>query len=1192
MMKNRIFKGLAIVFTVVMGLLGGLSCSDPDITMPQRDNLLDEENPDSVEGLFELQVIFDNTGVSLQWTAVELPGLAGYQVLRKTGTEGEFELQIQTENLYWFDGDVSEETEYTYRVVAVNADGDASGALGEDSVDVPTLPVFQINNGDEYTNSEEVDLTLNADDITSVWVCNWTGADRDSLDGQWWVSKDKVDPLLSWELAESDVDGGKTIRIWIQYLNNATRTASCSIVLDKTPPAPGTLSTPEHGAQDVPVPTSFVWTAASDNGSGVAGYSLFLDTETNPETEVFTGNELNWTSGLLDPETTYYWRVSAFDSVGNTSARYQDDVQSFQTAPESNVPPVLDEIGTRNVNELELLSFTVTANDPDPGQTLVFSIDQAAIDLGMNISEAGHFTWTPSEVQGPDSYSVEFSVTDGLDSDSENVTINVSETNEPPVLDEIGTRHTLELELLSFTVTAADTDVPEQTLIFSIDQASIDQGMSISEAGLFTWTPSEEQGPDSYSVEFSVTDGLASDSEIVTINVSESNEPPVLDEIGTRNVNELELLSFTATADDPDPGQTLVYSIDQAAIDLGMTISEAGHFTWTPSEVQGPDSYSVEFSVTDGLDSDSENVTINVSETNEPPVLDEIGTRHTLELELLSFTVTAADTDVPEQTLIFSIDQASIDQGMSISEAGLFTWTPSEEQGPDSYSVEFSVTDGLVSDSENVTINVSETNEPPVLDAIGTRHTLEMEPLSFTVTATDIDVPEQTLIFSIDQASIDQGMSISETGHFTWTPSEEQGPDSYSVEFSVTDGLTSGSENVTINVSESNAPPVLDSVGTQYVNETEFMSLVITALDTDLPEQTLSFSIDQDSIDLGMNISATGYFTWTPTEAHGPGAYEVFVTVSDGSMSDEGSFTIIVYGLDYDGEFVSIPPTTISMPATFTMGGTVNSNEAPPHQVTLTGRINMASTEVTNAQYVAVLQWAFDQEPPLITVNSSRVVDAIEGSAESDLLALDEERCQISFSGGVFSTPRPNHPVIHVTWCGSAAYCDWLNLQAGLPLAYDHSTWSCNSGSPYTETGYRLPTEAEWEFACRAGTATHFNTGDCLDSETQANYRGDYPFEGCDPGDFVGDTTNVRSYPTNQWLLYDMHGNAFEWCNDRWGNYSGDEQDPVGGTGSTRLMRGGSYNNSATNCRSAYRNADNPGAPSYLYGFRFVRSVD
>jgi len=1005
MMKNRIFKGLAIVFTVVMGLLGGLSCSDPDITMLQRDNLLDEENPDSVEGLFELQVIFDNTGVSLQWTAVELPGLAGYQVLRKTGTEGEFELQIQTENLYWFDGDVSEETEYTYRVVAVNADGDASGALGEDSVDVPTLPVFQINNGDEYTNSEEVDLTLNADDITSVWVCNWTGADRDSLDGQWWVSKDKVDPLLSWELAESDVDGGKTIRIWIQYLNNATRTASCSIVLDKTPPAPGTLSTPEHGAQDVPVPTSFVWTAASDNGSGVAGYSLFLDTETNPETEVFTGNELNWTSGLLDPETTYYWRVSAFDSVGNTSARYQDDVQSFQTAPESNVPPVLDEIGTRNVNELELLSFTVTANDPDPGQTLVFSIDQAAIDLGMNISEAGHFTWTPSEVQGPDSYSVEFSVTDGLVSDSENVTINVSETNEPPVLDAIGTRHTLELELLSFTVTAADTDVPEQTLIFSIDQASIDQGMSISEAGLFTWTPSEEQGPDSYSVEFSVTDGL-------------------------------------------------------------------------------------------------------------------------------------------------------------------------------------------VSDSENVTINVSETNEPPVLDAIGTRHTLEMEPLSFTVTATDIDVPEQTLIFSIDQASIDQGMSISETGHFTWTPSEEQGPDSYSVEFSVTDGLTSGSENVTINVSESNAPPVLDSVGTQYVNETEFMSLVITALDTDLPEQTLSFSIDQDSIDLGMNISATGYFTWTPTEAHGPGAYEVFVTVSDGSMSDEGSFTIIVYGLDYDGEFVSIPPTTISMPATFTMGGTVNSNEAPPHQVTLTGRINMASTEVTNAQYVAVLQWAFDQEPPLITVNSSRVVDAIEGSAESDLLALDEERCQISFSGGVFSTPRPNHPVIHVTWCGSAAYCDWLNLQAGLPLAYDHSTWSCNSGSPYTETGYRLPTEAEWEFACRAGTATHFNTGDCLDSETQANYRGDYPFEGCDPGDFVGDTTNVRSYPTNQWLLYDMHGNAFEWCNDRWGNYSGDEQDPVGGTGSTRLMRGGSYNNSATNCRSAYRNADNPGAPSYLYGFRFVRSVD
>jgi formylglycine-generating enzyme required for sulfatase activity len=184
--------------------------------------------------------------------------------------------------------------------------------------------------------------------------------------------------------------------------------------------------------------------------------------------------------------------------------------------------------------------------------------------------------------------------------------------------------------------------------------------------------------------------------------------------------------------------------------------------------------------------------------------------------------------------------------------------------------------------------------------------------------------------------------------------------------------------------------------------------------------------------------------------------------------------------------------------------------------------------------------------------------------------------------------------VKYVTWYGSVAYCDWLSLQQNLPRAYDHSTWQCNAGSPYTAPGYRLPTEAEWEYACRAGTQTPFSTGSCLDAGTEANYHGPGPYTGCPTGPYVGWTVPVGSYPANAFGLHDMHGNLFEWCNDWYGTYGGTVTDPVGaGAGGVRVIRGGGWAYNAQFCRSAFR--------SYLYpyyydyysgiGFRPVRST-
>jgi len=134
---------------------------------------------------------------------------------------------------------------------------------------------------------------------------------------------------------------------------------------------------------------------------------------------------------------------------------------------------------------------------------------------------------------------------------------------------------------------------------------------------------------------------------------------------------------------------------------------------------------------------------------------------------------------------------------------------------------------------------------------------------------------------------------------------------------------------------------------------------------------------------------------------------------------------------------------------------------------------------------------------------------------------------------------------------------------------------------------YRLPTEAEWEYACRAGTATAFHYGDDLDS-SQANFNGKHPFGNGRKGEYRKTTVKVGSFRPNAWGLYDMHGNVFEWCQDRKGAYPpGAVTDPAGkGAGSFRVYRGGSWGCRARFCRSAFRYGFFPSFSLNRFGFR------
>jgi formylglycine-generating enzyme required for sulfatase activity len=181
-------------------------------------------------------------------------------------------------------------------------------------------------------------------------------------------------------------------------------------------------------------------------------------------------------------------------------------------------------------------------------------------------------------------------------------------------------------------------------------------------------------------------------------------------------------------------------------------------------------------------------------------------------------------------------------------------------------------------------------------------------------------------------------------------------------------------------------------------------------------------------------------------------------------------------------------------------------------------------------------------------------------------------------------------PVESISWYDAIEFCNKFSSSQGLTPAYELKgtavMWDKNTN------GYRLPTEAEWEYACRAGTSTPFNTGINITTD-QANYDGTYPYDNNAQGASLKKTMPVGSYPANEWGIHDMHGNVFEWCWDWHSDYAREVQaDPTGpASGSYHVIRGGSWINSGQALRSASRGIYVPNDGNERIGFRLARNA-
>lgn len=231
-------------------------------------------------------------------------------------------------------------------------------------------------------------------------------------------------------------------------------------------------------------------------------------------------------------------------------------------------------------------------------------------------------------------------------------------------------------------------------------------------------------------------------------------------------------------------------------------------------------------------------------------------------------------------------------------------------------------------------------------------------------------------------------------------------------------------------------------------------------------------------------------------------------------------------------------------PGDFMMGSPLNEperkNDETRHRITLTKGFYMQTTEVTQGQWKAVMG-----------KNPSR-----------------------------FNNCGDNCPVEQISWNSVQDFIKKLNEIENTDK-------------------YRLPTESEWEYVCRAGANTPFSSGKCL-SRYQANNAVTDPLPGCSKkGEYRGSPGPVASFPPNDWGLYDMHGNVFEWCQDWYEIKYPSEHvtDPPGPPASkgrigVKARRGGGWNTADKDCRSASRSYASPDSYSSNIGFRLVKSSD
>jgi hypothetical protein len=607
--------------------------------------------------------------------------------------------------------------------------------------------------------------------------------------------------------------------------------------------------------------------------------------------------------------------LSMTGAVSGSSGPGQGFIYQIQAINQqsTNHPPVLAPIGNQTVDEGTTLAIQASATDPDPGQTLTYSLGPGAPSGATIDPGSGAFSWTPDPYRGAGSYSITITVTDNGSpplSDSTTFNVNVLAVNHPPVLAPISPLSVNEGSLLTFVASATDPDVPAQTISYSLGTGSPSGAAIDAKTGRFSWTPDPYTSSGNYAITIVATDNgtppLAG-SDTVSVTVLPVNHPPILAPIGAQTTSEGTLVSFQASATDRDvPAQSITYSLGSGAPSGAMIDAYSGVFSWIPDPYASSGTYQIKIIATDSGSpplSDSKTFTLTVLAVNHPPEFSDIPRQaveqaSTLKLSVANFV---KDLDRPSQVLSYQLVSGP-PAGSSIDPvSGAFTWPVPSSQPFGTYAISVVASDNgspPMSALQTFLVDVVPFNHPPVLAPIPAQTVVEGTKLTVTAQATDIDSPPQTITYGLSPGAPLAASIDPQTGVFTWTPNPYAGAGDYAITIVATDnGAVPKSDMTTlaVHVLAVNHPPVIKAIPVQTVAPGRTLKLGLAGFvsDLDRPAQKLHYELAVGA-PAGASIDPnSGLFTWATTPSQHIGAYAFGIIVTDSGspqMSQSANF--------------------------------------------------------------------------------------------------------------------------------------------------------------------------------------------------------------------------------------------------------------------------------------------------------------
>ncbi len=708
-----------------------------------------------------------------------------------------------------------------------------------------------------------------------------------------------------------------------------------------------------------------------------------------------------------------------------TAGKQSDSTVMNITVNNMSRPPVLESIAAKTGDEQKLLSFMVSATDPDIEDQDRLKFTAQNLPLGANFSaDSLRFSWTPSYDQAGSYLEISITVTDpfGL-SDSKSFTVTVNNINRPPVLADIPVQTVDEDKLLTFTVSGSDPDKEDQDkLKYSAKQ--LPDGATLVE-NTFTWTPGYDQSGD-YTPQISITDGILSDTKTAQITVKHINRPPTLEPIIAKVVDENKVLEFKITAGDPDKEDAGLWKLSVSQLPEGAVFDPvAADFKWTPNFDQSG-LYTLKFTNTDpaGLTID-EDVQITVNHVNRTPVFNVL-IAQTLE-ENSPFSITIPPGEDPDkedaQKLLYAAQ--NLPTGATFDAASrTLSWTPAFNQAGQ-YNLEISCSDGAFTVKQPLNLTVNNVNRAPEIQLITDQTVDENQELNLQVIFSDPDEEDQGRL-QLTAANLPAGAEFNEiNGELSWRPTYDQAGVYSNIEMTATDpGGLMIKKSFSITVNNVNRSPELKPLVKSTIAENTPFSLTAAATDPD-QEDTGQLKFSCDNLPTGATLDATsGAFSWTPdfTQA---GEYTINLKVTDsGNLSAETPLALSVTNVNRKPVLQPIETREINENETITMIITASDEDKDDRlkysleESPRGAAINESSGEFSwTPDYTQAGEYAFKvkvndgttEEVSILTINVNNINRKPELLSVSPVTATVGETIELNFRGSDLDNDKLNY---------------------------------------------------------------------------------------------------------------------------------------------------------------------------------------